>query len=38
MVNLRDWPQVPPMLIRVNCVAGRYAQVFIGWSYLHSPG
>ena len=36
MVNLRDWPWIPPTLIRVDCVAGCYVQVSLGWSYLHS--
>ena len=36
MVNLRDCPWIPPMLIQVDCVAGCYVQVSLRWSYLHS--
>ena len=36
MVNPRDSPWIPPMLIRVDCVVGCYVQVSLRWSYLHS--
>ena len=36
MVNPRDQPWIPPMLIWVDYVASCYIQVSLRWSYLHS--
>ena len=35
MVNLRDWPWIPPTLIQVDCVAGCYVQVSL---VIYTPG